>query len=176
MSEDDRVSAQVSEGRQIRAMPLTEEGFAPFGDVLEASGPPDEISSRGRCGRYNDRAELEFTKGFAGISLALAEVREMPYQLNMVERFPMGTQALIPMTQHPYLICVAKDNDGTPETPIAFIAGPGQAINLRRGIWQGVLTPLAGPGLFAVVERIGAGRNHEEFWFDRPYFALPPAY
>jgi len=32
-----------------------------------------------------------------------------------------------------------------------------------------VLTPLSGPGLFAVVDRIGAGNNLQEHWFEEPY-------
>jgi len=40
---------------------------------------------------------------------------------------------------------------------------PGQAINLHRGTWHGVLTPLAEPGLFAVIDRIGSTANLEEY-------------
>ena len=29
-------------------------------------------------------------------------------------------------------------------------------------------TPLASPGLFAVIDRIGDGANLEEYWLDRP--------
>ena len=43
-----------------------------------------------------------------------------------------------------------------------------QAINLHRKTWHGVLTPLAAPGLFAVIDRIGPGPNLEEHWFTHP--------
>ena len=42
-------------------------------------------------------------------------------------------------------------------------------MNLLRGTWHGVLTPLDAPGLFAVVDRIGPGDNLEEHWFKTPY-------
>jgi len=42
-------------------------------------------------------------------------------------------------------------------------------VNYHRGTWHGVLSPLAAPGLFAVVDRIGPGANLEEFWFDDPW-------
>lgn len=45
----------------------------------------------------------------------------------------------------------------------------GQAINLHRGTWHGVLTPIHAPGLFAVVDRIGEGANLEEHWFETGY-------
>jgi ureidoglycolate lyase len=56
-----------------------------------------------------------------------------------------------------------------PGTPRAFRTAPGQGINLHRGTWHGVLTPLSPPGLFAVIDRIGEGANLQEHWFDRPW-------
>ncbi len=155
--------------RQIVISPLTAEAFAPFGDVIEVSGDPDKIINQGQCGRYHDRAELDFSDGRAGISLFNANPRALPYQLDMVERHPDGSQAFIPMTHQPFLIIVAPDVDGQPGEPVAFVTQPGQAVNYHRGTWHGVLTPLHGPGLFAVVDRIGGGSNLEEYWFDTPH-------
>lgn len=155
--------------RQVVASPLTAETFAPFGDVIELSGDPDKIINQGQCGRYHDRALLEFTDGRAGISLFNANPRALPYALDMVERHPDGSQAFIPMTHQPFLVIVAPDRDGVPGDPQAFLAKPGQAVNYHRGTWHGVLTPLHDPGLFAVVDRIGEGVNLEEHWFDTPY-------
>lgn len=149
--------------------PLTVAGFAPFGDVLAASGAPDKIINQGQCGRYHDRARLDFADGRAGISLFDANPRALPYTLDMVERHPDGSQAFIPMSHQPFLVIVAPDEDGRPGTPRAFVTAPGQAVNYHRGTWHGVLTPLAAPGLFAVVDRIGPGANLEEFWFDDPW-------
>ena len=46
-----------------------------------------------------------------------------------------------------------RDADGTPGRPRAFVTAPGQGVNIARNTWHGVLTPLATPGLFAVVDR-----------------------
>lgn len=155
--------------RQIVALPLTAESFAPFGDVIEASGDPDKIINQGQCGRYHDRALMDFTDGRAGISLFNANPRALPFRLDMVERHPEGSQAFIPMTHQPFLVVVAPDEQGVPGEPLAFVTKPGQAVNYHRGTWHGVLTPLHDPGLFAVVDRIGDGANLEEHWFDTPY-------
>ncbi|WP_271952315.1 ureidoglycolate lyase [Ruegeria faecimaris] len=155
--------------KQIRTVPLTPYAFAPFGDVIEASGDPDKIINQGQCGRFHDRAALDFAGGRAGISLFNANPRTLPYQLDMVERHPDGSQAFVPMTHQPFLVIVAPDVDGQPCEPCAFVTRPGQAVNYHRGTWHGVLTPLHGPGLFAVVDRIGDGPNLEEYWFDTPY-------
>ena len=93
----------------------------------------------------------------------------MACELRMVERHPLGSQAFIPMHEHPFLVCVAPDEDGRPGTPIAFQTAPGEAINFCKGTWHGVLTPLAAPGLFAVVDRIGTEANLEEHGFEKPY-------
>jgi ureidoglycolate lyase len=154
----------------IRTEPLTQAAFAPFGDVLEASGPADKIINRGLCGRWHDRARLDFgPEGRAGISIFKAEPRELPYVLDLVERHPEGSQAFLPMSETEWLVIVAPDAGGTPGRPRAFVAAPGQGINFHRGTWHGVLTPLHAPGLFAVVDRIGSTANLEEFPLDRPY-------
>ncbi len=155
--------------RRIEAKPLTAEAFAPFGEVLEASGTPDKMINQGLCARFHDLATLDFVEGRAGISLFQAELRALPYRLEMMERHPLGSQAFIPMSQDGFLIIVAEDDGGRPAAPRAFLSAPGQAINFRRGTWHGVLTPLSGSGLFAVIDRIGAGDNLEEVWFETPW-------
>ena len=76
------------------------------------------------------------------------------------------------MSQHPFLVIVAEDEEGQPKRPRAFLTTSGQAINFHRGTWHGVLTPLHAPGLFAVVDRIGDGANLEEFFFEIPYLVV----
>ncbi len=154
----------------IKTRPLTADAFAPFGDVLEAVGKPDKIINNGFCGRFHDRAQLDFgPQGRAGISVFKAQPRALPYSLDLMERHPDGCQSFIPMSLDAYLVTVAQDNNGTPVNIRAFIAGAGQGINYHRNTWHGVLTPLSAPGLFAVVDRIGNTPNLEEYWFKTPY-------
>ena len=158
--------------KAIEIEPMTAEAFAPFGDLIESKGAADKIINQGLCERFHDRAQLEFSDGRAGLSLFQAEPRALPLTLEMVERHPDGSQAFVPMSLDAFLVIVAKDKGGIPDRPRAFRTVPGQAINFHRNIWHGVLTPLAPPGLFAVVDRIGAGANLEEHWFDEAYTVL----
>jgi ureidoglycolate lyase len=156
--------------RRVETRPLTDDAFAPFGDVLEAAGKPDKIINNGFCGRYHDRARLDFgPQGRAGISVFKAQPRALPYTLDLMERHPDGCQAFIPMGREPYLVTVAADDNGKPVDIRGFIAGPGQGINYHRNTWHGVLTPLSAPGLFAVIDRIGSTSNLEEYRFETPY-------
>ena len=156
--------------RTITPSPLTPAAFAPFGDVLSADGAPDRIINAGMCGRWHDRARMSFdAEGRAGISVFDAVPRRLPYNFRLVERHPLGSQAFIPMTLNPFLVIVAPDEGGRPGAPRAFLTAPGQGINLLRGVWHGVLAPLAAPGLFAVVDRIGDGPNLQEYRYARPW-------
>lgn len=157
----------------IRTEPMTAAAFTPFGDVLEAAGAPDRIINQGLCGRFHDRATLDFGSGRAGISIFRAECRALPYRLDMMERHPEGSQAFIPMEEQAFLVIVAEDACNRPGHPRAFVTVPGQGINFHRRTWHGVLTPLGGAGLFAVVDRIGEGPNLEEHWFDTPFVVVP---
>ena len=148
---------------------LTTTAFAPFGDVLSFSGEADKMINQGLCGRFHDKAKLQFDEGRAGISLFDAEPRALPYELEMMERHPLGSQAFLPMSVDPFLVIVAPDEGGQPGRPLAFITQPNMGVNYHANIWHGVLTPLYAPGRFAVIDRIGAGDNLEEFWFEERF-------
>jgi len=153
----------------IRLQPLVAEAFAPFGNVISAAGLPDKLINQGLCERFHDRATMDFADGRAGISLFKGVPRTLPLKLEMVERHPDGSQAFLPMSQHPFVVVVAPDEGGKPGRPLAFLTQVGQGVNYNRGTWHGVLTPLHEPALFAVIDRIGDGDNLEEHWFDTPF-------
>jgi len=159
----------------LHSEPLTADAFAPWGDVLEAAGAPDKLINEGMCGRYHNRARLDIIDGQqpseagqAGISLFQAKLRALPFRLTMVERHPLGSQAFLPMSESRFLVVVADDRDGVPVNFRAFLTRPGQGVNLGRNVWHGVLCPLDGSGLFAVIDRVGEGVNLEEHWLDQP--------
>jgi len=129
----------------LRPKFLNKTTFAPFGDVIEASGPPDLLINQDLCGRYHDLANLDAGTGRLGISLFDAQPRDLPLDLEMMERHPLGSQAFLPMHKHPYLVIVADDAGNAPATPLRT------------------------PGLFAVIDRIGEGDNLEEHWFASPW-------
>ncbi|MEM6305965.1 MAG: ureidoglycolate lyase [Pseudomonadota bacterium] len=158
---------------EIAPEPLTAEAFAPFGDVLKADGLADMTINAGLCQRYHDRAQLDFgPDGRAGISVFDAVPRALPLTVDLMERHPLGSQAFLPLTSHPFLVIVASDKDGLPDSTRAFITAPHEGINFHRGTWHGVLTPLHAPGLFAVIDRIGLAPNLEEHSFPTPLRVL----
>ncbi|MCL4124366.1 UNVERIFIED_CONTAM: hypothetical protein GTU68_024360 [Idotea baltica] len=152
----------------IKSRPISRENFAPFGDVIALGNVEPKIINQGFCERFHDLATLDFAGGNAGISLFHAKPRSLPYKLELMERHPLGSQAFIPMSQHPFLVIVAHDDGGKPADIQAFTTSIGQGINLHRNIWHGVLTPLHEPGLFCVIDRIGDERNLQEYPLPTP--------
>ena len=149
--------------------PLTAAAFAPFGEVIELSGPPSVTINRGKCGRYHDLAKLDMIDGKAGISLFNGTAYALPLTLDLVERHPLGSQAFLPMSDIPFLVIVAENEDEKPVRPRAWLTNGRQGVNYHRGTWHGVLTPLHEPALFSVIDRIGDGANLEEVLLNPPY-------
>lgn len=151
----------------LRARPITKEAISGLCELIEAAGVPDKLINNGRCGRFHNLARLDI-EGEVGISLFQSETFAMPFKMEMMERHPLGSQAFLPMQEHDYLVVLAEDKDGRPDNPRAFIASAGQAVNIGRNVWHGVLCPLSGAGLFTVVDRVTGGPNLEEHWFETP--------
>lgn len=146
----------------IKAQPITAEAFAPYGDVLAPRGAATKMINAGRCERHHALATVERGGGEAIISIFRSEAVELPYVCALLERHPLGSQAFIPLGSKPWLSVVAPDAGGRPGQPVAFIVPSGQGINLRAGVWHGVLTPIGEPADFLVVDREGDGVNLEE--------------
>lgn len=157
--------------RLIRALPLTAQAFAPFGDVIEAKGEPSFQINAGMCDRFHDlaRAEVDGEEGEVSISIGHGRPYELPLELTLVERHPLGSQAFIPLQPDPFLVVVAPDDDGTPGRPLAFITAPGQGVNYKKNTWHGVLTPLGRAGDFLIVDRVGPGTNLAEHHYDEAW-------
>ncbi|AKO99482.1 Ureidoglycolate hydrolase (plasmid) [Marinovum algicola DG 898] len=154
---------------KITARPAEAGAMAGLAELIGCAGTPDKLINKGLCGRFHDLAALDIVDGRAGISLFKSEVFSLPFRLEMMERHPLGSQAFIPMSDEGFLVVLAEDENGRPGQPRAYRTEPGQAVNIGRNVWHGVLTPLGGSGVFAVIDRIGDGANLEEHWFDTPY-------
>ncbi|WP_134725292.1 ureidoglycolate lyase [Paracoccus luteus] len=146
----------------IRAVPITPEAFAPFGDLLAPRDAPTRLINAGRCERHHALVTVERGGGEAVISIFRSQPVSLPYDCALLERHPLGSQAFMPLGPDPWLSVVAPDAGGRPGAPLAFIVPAGMGVNLRAGVWHGVLTPLDRPADFLVIDREGGGDNLEE--------------
>ncbi|MAI10927.1 MAG: ureidoglycolate lyase [Rhodospirillaceae bacterium TMED167] len=148
--------------------PLTRETFAPFGDVITASGAETMSINEGTTQRFHNLAKVDVTDEDGGILLNIfrGQPRKRPIQIRMMECHPLGSQAFYPLQPHPYLIVAAKtDGPPTPTDLHAFRATGTQGINYAKSIWHHPLLVLEPNHDFMVVDRGGPGINLDEHWF-----------
>lgn len=114
---------------------LSAERFEPYGDVIQLAHADAISINSGNCLRYNDLASLDIdSSGKTDISLFHAKPYFSPYQLNYVERHPMGSQAFIPMMNDKYLVVVADDFNGVAQQPKVFITDGTQGVNYKGNV------------------------------------------
>jgi ureidoglycolate lyase len=160
MSNDDRLV--------LTAQPLTADAFAPYGDVVAASGQASTITTtinQGMGGRCSDLARVDVTAdgGRAAISVICCIPESLPITLRLMERHPLGSQAFVPLNGQRYVVVVAPA--GTPPARAdlrAFLCRGDQGINYHRGTWHHPMLALDRACEFAEFHRAGPGANCDE--------------
>ena len=150
--------------REMIPEPLTAEGFAPFGSVIEASEAAVKLDiNQGHAVRYDRLADIDVEdEGGAGaISLFRARPLEEPV-LRVFERHPLGSQSFVPLSGRPYLVAVAPAGDFDPAGIRLFRAEGRQGVHYRKGTWHHFLLVLEADTDFLVIDRTGPGNNCEE--------------
>jgi ureidoglycolate lyase len=147
------------------ATALTAAAFAPFGDVIEIAGRDPRSINDGTCGRFDDLAQVDVLAagGRPMISIFQASPRPLPFQVQVLERHPLSSQAIIPMDGRPFLVVVAADGDSPLASRIRVYRSSGtQGVNYRRNTWHHALIALERTSYFIVVDRGGPEQNCEE--------------
>jgi ureidoglycolate lyase len=144
--------------------PLTRMAFAPFGDVIELEGARQIPINLGTTIRYHDLARIDVADagGRAIVNLFRSQPRTLPFEVAMLERHPLGSQAFIPLTDKPYLIVVAPAGQLDPQAVRAFVTHGWQGVNYAKGVWHHPLIALDAVSDFIVVDRGGEGPNCDE--------------
>lgn len=155
----------MPERRLLAVAPLTQEAFAPFGDVIEATGAPDRIINAGFAHRFHDRARIDVVEGGGrpAVSVFHAFRRPFPLIVDMLERHPMASQAFYPLSNDPWLIVVAVGSPAPDLGTLAcFLAHGRQGVNYARNVWHFPVLTLKPEQHFLVIDREGPGSNLEE--------------
>jgi ureidoglycolate lyase len=144
--------------------PLTREAFAPFGDVIELAGAKQFPINLATTIRFHDLANVDVTDegGRPLINLFRGLPRVLPFEVKMLERHPLGSQAFVPLSDRPYLIVVAPPGEIDVTTIRAFVTRGWQGVNYAKGVWHHPLIALDEVSDFIVVDRGGEGLNLNE--------------
>lgn len=154
-----------TEALKLSVEVLTREAFAPFGDVIEATDAVHHYSiNGGNTERYHDLARLDpGPEGRVIVSIFRGQPRALPFEVRMMERHPLGSQAFMPLSGRPYLVVVsAADETPRADTLRVFLASGNQGVNYARGVWHHPLLTLEAVSDFLVIDRQGEGPNCDE--------------
>ncbi|RCL00209.1 MAG: hypothetical protein JSC189_001220 [Candidatus Tokpelaia sp. JSC189] len=156
---------------ELAVQPLEKNRFAPFGDIIYADPSHMRFINNGTTKRYHDLCQVEaYGKNTSVlINIFRSNGFSLPININMVERHPYGSQAFFPLDKRPFLVVVAEDNAGTPQTPQAFLAQPRQGINYRANTWHHPLLTLYKTADFLVIDCKKQENNLEEYFYNTTY-------
>nr|WP_163501859.1 ureidoglycolate lyase [Halomonas socia] len=144
----------------ITAQPLTQERFAPFGDVLELPKTPGRHFYSDALGNLRDSAK-------PSLSISLVEPSPaQPLRVEMLERHEFSSQSFVPVDVDSWIVIVAPHNaSGAPDMDKlrAFIARGDQGVTYRPDTWHHGVTVFAAPATFAVFMWLEGGSGDEEF-------------
>lgn len=131
----------------IKPVPLTDEAFAPFGQVLQGSGAPTErrpYASRMQNGRPHAKPNMTYMRIAPESGHVL--IREL-------ERHPHSNQTFVPLNGTRQLVAVCPSTaNGEPTLSElkVFVAEGSQAINYDANVWHAPRMALNAPGEFVM--------------------------
>ena len=162
------------DGRRITlaAEPLSAKAFAPYGDVIERrEDSPFHTINRGFARRFDGLATIDTAAegGTTAVGIVRARPHALPFNVAMLERHLLGSQAFVPLSGQAYLVVVA------PAAPVpdvsalrCFLGASGQGVNYARGTWHHPLLAIGAESDFLVIDRAGSPGevDCEEHWLE----------
>lgn len=153
--------------RILTPKPLSPEAFAGYGTVMDRGLAERVMINGGTATRFHRLAEAEAVDGTAAVSIIRGTLRGYPFDIRMMERHPLGSQAFFPLTPEDWLVVVAPDEGGAPSAAglECFRARGDQGVQYHRDTWHHPLLVLMEEQDFLVVDREGGGNNLVEHEF-----------
>jgi ureidoglycolate lyase len=142
--------------RTLKAEPLTQAGFAPYGELVMFDQERAYPVNAGRALRCDTpvRIDADAEGGKAVLAVYRAAAEFLPTRLTLFECHPHSSQTFVCLSAVRFLVVVATpDAGGAPDMASmrAFIGGPGQGVNYRRGLWHAPIKALDAEGDFAML-------------------------
>lgn len=156
---------------QLKPTALTQAAFAQFGEVVELGNAKKHFSMNdGMLERYYDLASVDIgaeNDGRPVISIAQAkQTTHLPLDIGMMERHPLGSQLIYPLFSDAMMVVVAPEGEEvSPDKIKAFWTTGSQGINYFANTWHLPIIALRAGQSFFLVDREGAEKNCDEFYF-----------
>lgn len=156
--------------RTLRIEPLTREAFASFGDVITIDGARHFPINGGTTERFHDLATIDVFEagGRPLVNVFRGQPRSLPFEVAMMERHPLGSQAFIPLVDARYIVVVAPAGPFDQRRMRAFAVEGRAGVNYARGVWHHPLIVLDAVADFLVIDRGGNQPNCDEIELAQP--------
>ncbi|EHG6168239.1 ureidoglycolate lyase [Escherichia fergusonii] len=143
---------------KLQVLPLSQEAFSAYGDVIETQQRNFFHINNGLVERYHDLVNVEILEQDRTlISINRAQPAIMPLVIHELERHPLGTQAFIPMKGEAFVVVVALGEDEPDLSTLrAFITNGDQGVNYHRNVWHHPLFAWQKVTDFLTVDRGGS--------------------
>jgi len=155
----------------LHLKPLTQEAFAPFGDVIQKQGHYPEEINYGQTRKYAGLAQIDVAdeEGTATVHIYRSRPVSLPFRVEVMEYHPLGSQAFIPLHKRPFLVVVAPPAEILDFDSIqGFFTNGEQGVNLKKGVWHHYQLSLLENCDYLVIERDGPGVSTIEQHLDKP--------
>lgn len=150
--------------------PLSQEAFAPYGDVIDTQSAKKQFEINfGLAKRFHDVAHIDVEStpsdaGRVGFSLLNTKATPLPLDVKVMEYHPLGSQLFYPSDETPFLVLVAPPAESLDIKSLElFITDGKQGVNYNKGTWHHYLLPILKEGQssanFIIVDRLGTEKN-----------------
>jgi len=143
----------------LHPQPLTQEAFAPFGDVIDVPKETGRTYYDDALGNLRPQAKASLSMSYR------PPTSDRPLSSKLMESHEFSSQTFVPVDVGRWLIVVAPHAaKGGPDMAAAkaFIANGQQGVTYKPNTWHHGLATLDKPGRFAVF-MWKAGTEDEEF-------------
>jgi ureidoglycolate lyase len=149
----------------LSLQPLTAESFAPFGDVIERNAAFLREINYGKTEKFADLAKVDTQDqgGRTAVHIYRSKPLTLPLAIEVMERHPLGSQAMIPLHDRPFLIVVAARGAAPEASQLkGFYSNGQQGVNYHKGVWHHYQITLHEVSEYLVIDREGPGENCDE--------------
>ena len=158
---------------RLKLKPLTDDTFAPFGDVIQKQGHYPEEINFGQTRKYAGLVDIDANdeNGKAAVHIYRSRPVSLPFRIEVMEYHPLGSQAFMPLHNRPFLVVVAPPADQLDFKSIqGFFTNGEQGVNFHKGVWHHYQLSLDEISDYLVIDRGGPGNNRIEHHLDKTLF------
>lgn len=171
----DRLLLDMLEISAVTAVSINREEYAAYGSLIAADEAlPFRFANMKTAKRFDFLADVDNLRDSAKLNLCVFRCSPLTsgnLQMKLLERHRYSTQVFMPMTNNARFLVAVCLGDDRPDlsTLKVFIAGNGQGISYRPGVWHYPMTAIGESIDFAcLVAEDGSKDDCDVVTFDTP--------